>query len=100
MPATYVNPHNGRKCVWVSELQTARVLDMAWEESRDLLHDVFECLYAEQKVFEHRWRTGDIVIWDNIALQHARGNLESAGKRVLQRVIVGTQGVAPHVPQD
>ena len=97
MPAIYVNPHNGHKCIWVSELQTTRLLDMEWDESRALLHEVFDRLYAEENVFEHRWRTGDIVIWDNIALQHARGNLESAGKRLLQRVIVGKQGVAPHV---
>ena len=100
MPAIYVNPHNDRKCVWVSELQTTRLLDMEWEESRDFLHEVFDRLYADENVFEHRWRTGDIVIWDNIALQHARGNLESAGKRLLQRVIVGEHGVAPHVPLD
>ncbi|MCB2080838.1 MAG: TauD/TfdA family dioxygenase [Novosphingobium sp.] len=98
LPAIFVNPHNGRKCVWVSELQTTRLLEMEWEESRDLLHQTFDHLYRPEAVFEHRWRTGDIVIWDNIAIQHARGNIEKVGKRVLQRVIVGTQGVAPHIP--
>jgi taurine dioxygenase len=48
-------------------------------------------------VYEHTWCNGDIVIWDNIALQHARGSLKSAGRRVLQRVIVGTEGVCPQV---
>ena len=91
------NPHNGRPCLWVSELQTARVLGMSWEESRDLLHAAFDRLYAPERVFEHKWRTGDVIFWDNIALQHARGNLESVGTRVLQRVIVGVDGVAPHV---
>src|SRR5579864_6864754 len=37
-PAFHVNPHNGRTCVWVSSMQTARVLEMDWEESRRLLH--------------------------------------------------------------
>jgi len=97
MPAIYVNPHNGRRCVWVNEMQTARLLDMDWEESREVLHAVYDRLYAPGNVLEHRWRNGDIVIWDNIALQHARGNLESVGSRRLQRVIVGIEGVAPHV---
>lgn len=97
MPAIYRNPHNGRHCLWVSELQAARVLGLDWEESRDLLNAVFDHLYRPEHVFEHRWRTGDMVIWDNIALQHMRGSLENCGKRVLQRVIVGTEGVAPHV---
>jgi taurine dioxygenase len=97
-PAVFVNPHNGRRCVWVGELQTARLLDREWEESRDLLCEVFDRVYASEQVHEHRWRNGDLIVWDNIALQHMRGNLDQVGKRVLQRVIVGTEGVAPHVP--
>jgi len=97
MPAVYRNPHNGRDVLWTSELQTARVLGMEWEASRDLLHAVFDHLYRSDNVLEHRWRTGDLLIWDNIALQHMRGSLKACGRRVLQRVIVGTEGVAPHV---
>lgn len=96
-PTILENPHNGRACLWVGELQTARVLGMEWEASRDLLHAVFNSFYAPQQVFEHKWRRGDVIFWDNIALQHARGNLESVGRRVLQRAIVGVEGVAPHV---
>jgi len=96
-PAVFTNPHNGRACLWVSELQTAHVLGMDWEDSRDLLGAVFDRIYDAPAVHEHRWRNGDIVIWDNIALQHMRGNLDNVGRRVLQRVIVGTAGVAPHI---
>jgi taurine dioxygenase len=96
-PALFKNPHNGRLCVWVNELQSARLLGMEWEESRDLLRAVFDEIYAPARVLEHRWRRGDVIFWDNIALQHARPNVESVGPRVLQRVIVGTEGVAPHV---
>lgn len=97
-PAILRNPHNGRDCIGVSELQAARILDMPWEDSRDLLHAVYDHLYDPSCVFEHRWRNGDFVIWDNIALQHARGSLDGCGVRVLQRVIVGREGVAPHIP--
>ncbi len=97
MPAIYRNPHNGRDGLWVSELQAARVLGLDWEDSRDLLNAVFDHLYRAEHVLEHRWRRGDLVIWDNIALQHMRGSLENCGRRVLQRVIVGTEGVAPHL---
>jgi taurine dioxygenase len=62
-----------------------------------LLHEVYDHLYAPTNVYEHRWRNGDIIIWDNIALQHMRGNIENCGKRLMQRVIVGTEGVAPHI---
>ncbi len=97
MPAIRPHPRGGRACLWVSELQSAQVLGMNWEVSRDLLHEVYAALYTPDAVFEHRWHTGDFIVWDNIALQHARGDLAEAGTRVLQRVIVGTQGAAPHV---
>jgi taurine dioxygenase len=98
-PAVQRNPHNGRTVLWVSELQAARVLGLDWEDSRDLLHAVFDHLYRPEHVLEHRWRTGDLLIWDNVALQHMRGSLKACGRRVLQRVIVGTEGVAPHIEQ-
>jgi taurine dioxygenase len=97
LPAIYRNSHNGRDCIWVSELQAARILDMAWHDSRDLLHEIYDHLYQPAHIFEHHWRNGDLVIWDNIALQHSRGSLKECGKRVLQRVIVGTEGVVPHL---
>ena len=97
MPTFYTNPHNGRRVLWVSEMNSVQLLGMEWEASRDLLHEVFGHLYDKSRVFEHRWRKGDIVIWDNIALQHERGDLNAVGKRLLQRAIVGVAGVAPHI---
>lgn len=97
LPAVFTNPHNGRKCVWVSEMQTLALRGVDLAVGRRTLHAVFDRLYDEANVLEHRWCNGDLIVWDNIALQHARGNVENVGRRVLQRVIVGTQGVAPHI---
>lgn len=96
MPAVRRNPHNRRDGLWVSELQTARVMGMNRPEGRDLLHAVFDHLYRPEHVFDHRWRTGDLIVWDNLALQHMRGSLKDCGTRILQRVIVGTEGAMPH----
>ncbi len=95
--AIYRNPHNGRDCIWVNEMQTAKVLGMEWEEGRDLLHSIYDHLYRPAHIYEHHWRRGDFLFWDNIALQHMRGSLQECGPRVLQRVIVDTDGVAPHL---
>jgi taurine dioxygenase len=100
LPAIRSNPHNGRDCLWVSQMQTAALVGMEREEGRALLHRIFAHLYAPESVFEHRWRKGDLLIWDNIALQHARGEIADVGPRVLQRVIVGTEGVAPHIGEN
>ena len=89
-PGISLNPHTGRERIRASEMHAARLLGMGWEESRALLHAVFEHLYAADGIYEHFWHRGDIVVWDNNALQHARSSLTHVGRRVLQRVIVGT----------
>lgn len=83
------NARTGRRYVAVSEMQTAALHDMSWEESHAALTAVFDCLYAPANVHQHVWCNGDLVIWDNLACQHARGPLSDVGRRVLQRVIVG-----------
>ena len=95
-PTVLENPNSGRRYLNMSEMHSARLTGMAWEDSRALIHRVFEYLYAPENRYEHVWRQGDLVIWDNQALQHARGSLENVGRRILQRVSVGTEGVAPH----
>ncbi len=100
MPAIYTHPHDGRTCVWVAEMNTTKILGMEWEQSRDLLHEVYDHLYAPERVFEHSWQQGDFILWDNIALQHARPDITLSGKRLLQRVIVGTQGETPFYEGD
>lgn len=90
------NPHSGRDYLNLSEMHAAKLLGHERERSRELLNAVFDYLYAPDNTCEHVWRRGDLVIWDNRALQHARGSLKSVGRRVLQRVIVGLEGAAPH----
>jgi taurine dioxygenase len=88
----------GRDCLWVSELQTAApARNGLGGKPRRSCTRCSTTFMRRSAVLEHRWRKGDLIIWDNIALQHARGNLEGVGRRVLQRVIVGSEGVAPHV---
>lgn len=88
-PAVRVNPRTGRPCIGVSEMHTARLCGMERADSRQLLAAVYDHLYAPANSTEHLWRRGDIVIWDNLTLQHARGSLNGVGRRVLQRVVAG-----------
>ena len=91
LPAIRINPRTGERVLGVSEMHTARLAGLDWEESRAVLHEMYAQLYAAENVMEHVWRQGDIVIWDNLTLQHARGSLNGAGRRVLQRVVAGTE---------
>lgn len=98
-PAILINPRTGRPCLGVSEMHSASMIGMDWEDSRDLLHAVFDRLYAADNIIEHVWHRGDIVIWDNLTFQHARGSIAAAGRRILQRVTVGAKGLWDMYPE-
>lgn len=53
-------------------------------ESEALIAELFEHLYADDNVYEHRWHNGGLVIWDNLA----RPDLSGCVPRVLQRIVV------------
>ena len=62
-------------------------------EGAALLEDLFAHLYSPPLVYVHEWRAGDLVIWDNRALQHARDALGREATRTLRRVAVGGSSV-------
>ena len=36
------------------------------------IQDLFARIYADDNVYTHRWQTNDVILWDNLALQHSR----------------------------
>ena len=88
-----------RPYLMVSEDLTVCIAGQPEAESAALLAELFAHLYAPGNVYEHRWQEGDIIIWDNLAVQHARGPV-SAAPRALQRVSIGTIGYDAMYPTD
>ena len=89
----------GAPYVMVSEQLTACIAGLSEQDSADTMQELFAQLYAPDNVYEHHWRKGDIVIWDNLAVQHARGPISTA-PRTLQRVSIATIGYAQMYPTD
>jgi len=98
-PAITRHPITDEPILYVSEMQTARIGDFAPAESEALLTALFAHLYAPGNVHEHRWHNGDLVIWDNLALQHSRPDLTGCVPRRLQRVAVADKSFFDLCPQ-
>jgi taurine dioxygenase len=77
----------GRPYLFVNQNMTALVIGLSAEASDELLQELYSALYVRDDVYEHAWRPGDLVLWDNLAVQHARGRV-SADTRTLQRVSI------------
>jgi taurine dioxygenase len=87
-PVVWDHPRTGEPLLFVSQQMTAHIEGMEAEESERLLEELFAHLYRSGVVVDHEWRQGDLVVWDNLAVQHARGNVEIEGpERTLRKVI-------------
>jgi alpha-ketoglutarate-dependent taurine dioxygenase len=86
-PIEVAHPRTGRSMLFVSQGNTEKVVDMDPVAGEALLEELFGHLYAPSNLFEHHWRDGDLVVWDNLAVQHARSNVQIDGPaRTLQKV--------------
>lgn len=93
------DPESGRKYLFVNQAWTAQVIGLSEADSDALLQEIFGYFYIDDQVLEHKWAEGDLVLWDNIVLQHARG-LAGEGRRTLYRVTVTDLGYAEQYPFD
>ncbi len=70
-PAIFENVF-GRETLFVCQQHTDRFLGLARGESDALLAEIYESLYRPDAIYAHRWQPDDLVIWDNLTVQHAR----------------------------
>ena len=63
-----------------------------------LLEALFAHLYAAPRRLEHRWRNGDLIVWDNVALQHGRPAINGVRRRMLQRASVAERSLLEQIP--
>jgi taurine dioxygenase len=81
------HPRTGRTMLYASQMMTKRVIELSPVESEELLGELFDHLYSPQNTLEFPWRAGDLALWDNLALQHARPNVTVEGPvRTLRKV--------------
>ncbi|MCB2076255.1 MAG: TauD/TfdA family dioxygenase [Novosphingobium sp.] len=93
------DPVSGRKFLFVNQAWTAQVIGLSQADGDALLEEIFSYFYVDDDIYEHKWREGDLVLWDNIAVQHSRG-LAGEGRRTLQRVTVTEYGYEEQYPSD
>ena len=91
-PLVMDHPRTGVPLLYISRGHAGTVVDRDGLEDADLLEQLLGYSYAEDNIYEHWWHRRDLLIWDNLALQHSRPALPSAAPRILQRVVLGGGG--------
>jgi taurine dioxygenase len=87
-PVFRTHEDTGRKAVYVNRLMTVKVLDTPEDESERLLSAVYDHAEKRAFVYEHEWRVGDLLLWDNRCSSHARTDFPSTERRLMLRTTV------------
>jgi taurine dioxygenase len=87
-PLPFNHPRTGVPLLYTSQMMTRNIEEYDAEASEALLEELFDHLYAPANSWRQDWEEKDLVMWDNFAIQHARGQVESDGPpRTLRKVI-------------
>jgi taurine dioxygenase len=87
-PVFRTHEETGRKTVYVNRLMTVKILDLPEDESERLLEAVWDHAEKPEFVYEHLWRKGDLLLWDNRCSSHARTDFPSTERRLMLRTTV------------
>jgi taurine dioxygenase len=70
MPVVRSHPVTGRKALFVNEAHTSHVVGMERAEGDALLAELYRHIVRPEFTYTHRWQAGDLLMWDNCAVQH------------------------------
>ena len=93
-PLIGTHPQTGRRCIAASRAVTKEVIGMERAEYRPLLKALWAHIEQPQYIYRHRWQIADTLLWDNIAVQHARTPFDPKEKRALRAVSVDDPAIA------
>jgi taurine dioxygenase len=87
-PVFRTHEDTGRKAIYVNRLMTMRILDLPNDQSEALLNLLWDHCEKREFVYEHVWRKGDLLLWDNRCSSHARTDFPASERRLMLRTTV------------
>ena len=69
-PLVRVHPANGRRALWASTGTVKGIVGMPNPAGLQLIDDLVDFITQERFVYRHKWRAGDVLVWDNRCTLH------------------------------
>jgi taurine dioxygenase len=69
-PVVRIHPVTGRKCLYVTKGECVGIDGLEEEEALTLIDRLARHIYRPPYRHTHKWRVGDLLMWDNCAVQH------------------------------
>jgi taurine dioxygenase len=84
-PLVVAHPESGRRALYLGRRRNAYIEGMALADSDALLDEIWDYATRDAFTWRHRWRAGDLVLWDNRCTMHRRDAFDPAARRVMHR---------------
>jgi taurine dioxygenase len=84
-PAVLRHPVTGAPSLYLGRRRNSYVEGLAPAESEALLDALWAHIEREDLRYQHRWRVGDLLLWDNPSTMHRRDPFDDATRRVMHR---------------
>ena len=90
-PLVRVHPVTGKRALYLGRRRdwpSNYIIGLANEESEALLDKLWAHATQPKYAWGHKWRVGDLVLWDNRCCMHYRSEVDATQPRVLYRTVV------------
>jgi taurine dioxygenase len=84
-PLVCVHPETGRRHLYLGRRRNAWLEGLPLDSSDALLDRIWETATADAQAWRHRWRAGDLVLWDNRCVMHRRDAFDPGSRRIMHR---------------
>jgi taurine dioxygenase len=87
-PLVCTHPDTGRRMLYLGRRRNAYIGGLEIAESEALLDELWSYVDLPQFSWEHVWRVGDLVLWDNRCTMHRRDAFDPMQRRIMHRTQV------------
>lgn len=84
-PVICIHPPSGRETLYLGRRRNAYVMGLPLDESEALLDELWAHASRPEFAYAHRWRVGDVLMWDNRSTLHRRGPFDPCARRLMYR---------------
>jgi taurine dioxygenase len=84
-PLVCTHPDTGRRMLYLGRRRNAYLMGLELADSEALLDELWSYVERPQFAWEHVWRVGDLVLWDNRCTMHRRDPFDASARRIMHR---------------
>lgn len=87
-PLVRTHPYTGRKALYICPGMTTQIVGLDEADSAATLAGLFEWCEQAMFLYQHEWRPGDALLWDNACTMHRRDPFDPGYDRLMKRTTI------------